>query len=66
MSKPRARNSWVVTPVQAIIGRRVGFRNHLPHWAGGLAFMYVAGVVTGRKIGRERDLRRPHVVSSRR
>ena len=58
MSKTRARHTWTVTPVQVVLGRRIGFRHHWRHWAGGLAFMYAVGVVKGIKIGRERYPRR--------
>jgi hypothetical protein len=50
----RPRDQWTVTPVQAVLGRRVGFRNHWLYWAVGLSLMFVVGLAQGIKIGRHR------------
>ena len=50
----RIKDHWTVTPVQAVLGRRVGFRNHWLHWACGLSLMFVVGLAQGIKIGRHR------------
>ncbi len=55
MSKSQARQSWTLTPVQGVIGRRVGIRYHWIQFVGGLAVVYVIGVVKGVKIGRGRN-----------
>ena len=39
----RIKDHWTVTPVQAVLGRRVGFRNHWLYWASGLSLMFVVG-----------------------
>jgi hypothetical protein len=58
VSRRRLRHGWTITPVQAVIGRRVGFRYHWAHWIIGLALMYVIGVAKGFKLGRDRRARR--------
>jgi hypothetical protein len=42
-----------MTPVQATLGRRVGFRNHWKYWAFGLGCAFVAGILSGIKIGQQ-------------
>jgi hypothetical protein len=51
-SRAKARDDWTVTPTQAILGRRIGFRHHWSHWASGLTFMFGIGIIQGIKIGR--------------
>lgn len=50
-TKARTSSSWMVTPTQAVLGRRMGIR--LPGFfrAGLLALAYVFGVGLGFKIG---------------
>lgn len=45
--------AWTMTPVQATLGRRVGFRNHWKYWASGLGAAFVAGILSGIKIGHQ-------------
>lgn len=50
----RAQDHWTMTPVQAVLGRRVGFRSHWLYWVIGLSLTFVVGLVQGIKIGRNR------------
>ena len=49
MSRP---TGWLVTPTQAIMGRRGPFKYRLYFGAGGLAFGLAVGVISGIRIGR--------------
>lgn len=50
----RARSGWLVTPIQGILGRRIGLKYRLYFGAGGLAVGLLVGVVQGIKIGHSR------------
>lgn len=50
--KSREHLNWAVTPLQGILGRRMGIRYHWFYWAAGLGFSGVIGVALGIKIGR--------------
>lgn len=43
---------WLVTPTQAIMGRKGPFKYRLYFGAGGLAFGLLVGVISGMRIGR--------------
>lgn len=49
----RVRNEWTMTPVQALLGRRVGFKSHWKYWATGLTCAFAAGTASGVKIMRQ-------------
>src|SRR5215472_6895331 len=49
MSRP---TGWLVTPTQAIMGRKGPFKYRLYFGAGGLAFGLAVGVISGIRIGR--------------
>lgn len=55
MSRARAASGWLVTPMQAIIGRRSNLKYRLYFGAGGLAFGLLVGIVQGIRIGHQRD-----------
>lgn len=50
-SKARASSGWMVTPTQAVLGRRMGIRPPGFVLAGLLALASVVGVVLGFKVG---------------
>lgn len=50
VSKSPDQENWAITPLQAILGRRVRF--HWLRWAFGIGFMGAIGVGLGVKIGR--------------
>jgi hypothetical protein len=52
VSRARAATGWMVTPIQAILGRRGPIRYHFYFGAAGIAFGVVVGIVPGIKIGR--------------
>jgi hypothetical protein len=52
VSRARTAPVWVVTPTQAVLGIRGGYRHRVYRWVGGLAFGLAVGVVQGMKIGR--------------
>lgn len=51
----RVRAGWMVTPTQAILGRKGPIKYRLYFGAGGLAFGLIVGIVQGIRIGHGRD-----------
>lgn len=49
----RRSNEWTMTPLQAMLGPRVGFRRHWKYWATGLSGAFVVGTFSGIKIGHQ-------------
>jgi hypothetical protein len=63
VSKRRLRSGWTITPVQAVIGRRMGLRYHWVQWVVGLVLVYVIGIAKGFKLGRDRRSKRDRAVA---